>query len=740
MTSLGENVMTTVPALGRRFLIFAAVLLTGLVPAHAALIGFSSDTDSYYEIDPATGGAKLITPVNGDFAGTGLSFLEGELYASDLFYSTSPFEFRFTRLDGQFVTIINNQDLSLNWHGLASDETNRVLYSIPGDQGKVLKRIATDGSITTIGTGTGIDGRGLAYDDNHGILYATDAATLSLYTVNTETGVSTLVGPLNLPIVVGDTMKFIGLAYDEQNDVLYANMLDLPAEDGINISRVGSLYVLDTSTGNATLVGSHTGPHEGSNGVPFIDGLAWIEQLEPIPFIGLGDLPGSSFNSITAGISADGRVVVGCSWSSQGFQAFRWTQETGMIGLGDLPGGEFKSCAQAVSGDGQIVVGNSTSGDGQEAFRWTAQTGMVGLGDLPGGAFSSRARGISQDGSVIVGESTSADKSDEAFRWTEGDGMVAIGGDESGFLRTIATDTSSDGSVTVGFGLGGNGWEAIKWLKRGKKQTVFEALGDLPGGDFNSGAGAVSADGAVIAGDGRTDISTTQPARWTKRLGWVELGDLPGGDVWGRCTDLTDDGSVIVGWSKTDLGDEAFIWDETDGMRRLHDVLASDLGIHFPGWTLLSVQGISADGTIMAGDGVNPQGARESWIARLVSDSGDPSGSIPVVIEIKPDTIGDVTIDIKREKSLPVAIITDETFDATQVDAATVRFGTTGTEARISGSSQEDVDSDGDIDLLLTFRTRNTHISCEDTEATLTGATYSGESIVGTDTFTVICP
>jgi hypothetical protein len=51
-----------------------------------------------------------------------------------------------------------------------------------------------------------------------------------------------------------------------------------------------------------------------------------------------------------------------------------------------------------------------------------------------------------------------------------------------------------------------------------------------------------------------------------------------------------------------------------------------------------------------------------------------------------------------------------------------------------------DLDNDGDVDLLLTFKTRSTGISCGDTSAILTGETYGGEAFAGIDTFTVLCP
>ena len=47
-------------------------------------------------------------------------------------------------------------------------------------------------------------------------------------------------------------------------------------------------------------------------------------------------------------------------------------------------------------------------------------------------------------------------------------------------------------------------------------------------------------------------------------------------------------------------------------------------------------------------------------------------------------------------------------------------------------------DGDGDIDLLLHIRTRDTSLACGDTEATLQGETSSGERITGTSAVTTV--
>jgi len=110
-----------------------------------------------------------------------------------------------------------------------------------------------------------------------------------------------------------------------------------------------------------------------------------------------------------------------------------------------------------------------------------------------------------------------------------------------------------------------------------------------------------------------------------------------------------------------------------------------------------------------------------------------------VSINIKPDTFPN-SINPQNNGVIPVAILTTNTFDATMVDAATVRFGRNGTEAAPVQSALEDVDQDGDVDMILQFSTPTAGIQCGDTQSNLTGKTNTGASIQGSDSIiTVSC-
>lgn len=107
-------------------------------------------------------------------------------------------------------------------------------------------------------------------------------------------------------------------------------------------------------------------------------------------------------------------------------------------------------------------------------------------------------------------------------------------------------------------------------------------------------------------------------------------------------------------------------------------------------------------------------------------------GVLLVVIDIKPGSFPN-SINPRSKGVIPVAILTTPDFDATQVDPATVRFGPGGASEAHGKGHLEDVDGDGDIDLVLHFLTELSGIKCNSTEVSLTGETFAGRPIEGSD-------
>jgi hypothetical protein len=111
----------------------------------------------------------------------------------------------------------------------------------------------------------------------------------------------------------------------------------------------------------------------------------------------------------------------------------------------------------------------------------------------------------------------------------------------------------------------------------------------------------------------------------------VGLGLLDG--AWTVATSVSQGGEVIVGFASDGIDPlGAFVWDSTRGMRHLDDVLASEQGLPITGWTLLEAVDVSFDGTTIVGNGINPSGQSEAWIAVVPEPSAAVSGAIGVAV------------------------------------------------------------------------------------------------------------
>ncbi len=322
-----------------------------------------------------------------------------------------------------------------------------------------------------------------------------------------------------------------------------------------------------------------------------VDSVCLSPFASAASFTPLGDLSGGDFYSQAYAVSADGKVVVGTSNSSRGYEPFRWSVETEMIGLNGLPTGS----AQAVSADGSVIVGSARSTMiSTSAFRWTEETGMVFLQTFP---VYSTASAVTADGSIIFGLSG---VNDTAARWPATEGV-----ENFNLPFSDVAGTSADGSVVVGARPTG----AARWTQA----TGWQSLGS------GRRAYAVSADGSVIVGHRYTIIEDelfTDGFRWTQEDGIIILGP---GSAYG----VSANGSITVG-TTDDLSGYAFIWDEIDGTRSIKEML-SGVGIDLTGWTLRQATGVSANGKIIVGTGLNPDGNMEAWLADLTGVIPEPS-------------------------------------------------------------------------------------------------------------------
>jgi hypothetical protein len=114
--------------------------------------------------------------------------------------------------------------------------------------------------------------------------------------------------------------------------------------------------------------------------------------------------------------------------------------------------------------------------------------------------------------------------------------------------------------------------------------------------------------------------------------------------------------------------------------------------------------------------------------------------AIPVAVDIKPGCSPN-TINLGSNGAVPVAILSSSSFDATTVDPTTVMLSGAAVRLRGQGTpmaSLNDVNGDGFSDLLVHVSTEALQLADTDVEAVLTGRTFGGTPIHGTDSARIV--
>ncbi|WP_249040988.1 hypothetical protein [Marilutibacter maris] len=342
-------------------------------------------------------------------------------------------------------------------------------------------------------------------------------------------------------------------------------------------------------------------------------------------FEGLGDLPGGTFASFAAAVSADGSTVAGQGSVADGrTEAFRWAGGR-MQSLGvSQPGAS--SLAEAISADGSTIVGTRffpTGASPSQAVVWRDGT-LHGLNGFPCGDLGCSASGVSGDGSIVIGQSRWRNgERERAFLWTREDGMQDLqelienrhGADLRAWVLGRAEHVSDDATVIAGLGLWNDtAYDAYRWVEGGSGEVSLSGLGSVS---------ALSPEGFALAGNIGTRFARSGDlVLWTDRETAV-LSVADGGPPF-IAEGMSSCGTTVVGFGDFGDGEEAFLWTAADGMQRLKTVLETDYRLDLTGWTLRRAEDTSNDGSVIVGSGINPDGNHEAWRAVL---HGGKSGS-----------------------------------------------------------------------------------------------------------------
>jgi uncharacterized membrane protein len=350
-------------------------------------------------------------------------------------------------------------------------------------------------------------------------------------------------------------------------------------------------------------------------------------------FTGLGSLAGAVPGSTATGVSGDGSLVVGsCTGAASCNEAWRWTEAGGIVGIGYPPGGTT-STAVAVSADGETLVGRGLVAGEFEVFRWSPSLGFEPIDPPPPAnpTFPEIRIGVvslSGDGEVVVGYTLSDYTPDpipfndftvtESWRWTSAGGfsitLAVVNPVNVGRL----TDLSNDGSAMTAVLGYFDEYRAHRW-----QDGSFEPLPYLnyfdpvtylcTGFPCTSSAEAITPDGSLVVGE-----ANSQAALWFDDGSVIGMGFLPGATA-SIAKDVSSNGERAIGISPASslFGTPLpFLWSAETGMLEIADVL-TQAGLDLTGWTLTGVAGISNDGTVLVGTGVNPSGDSEAWRAVL---------------------------------------------------------------------------------------------------------------------------
>ncbi|MBN1137336.1 MAG: DUF4394 domain-containing protein, partial [Anaerolineae bacterium] len=197
------------------------------------------------------------------------------------------------------------------WTGMAWDPTTQTMYASATDGATATLftiNLAT-GAATQVATISGAPYTiGIAVDGS-GQMYGVDISLDSLLLIDKATGATTVVGSLGFPANYAQ-----GLDYDLDNNILY-----MAAYNYDGVTGQGEMRIVDTATGNTTLLGAVPGGDEvdalaiEAGGAPPWGDIPWVTE---VPTNGV--VPPDSFFDVSVTFDATGLTAGECYTGSLG--------------------------------------------------------------------------------------------------------------------------------------------------------------------------------------------------------------------------------------------------------------------------------------------------------------------------------------------------------------------------------------------------------------------------------------
>jgi hypothetical protein len=241
-------------------------------------------------------------------------------------------------------------------------------------------------------------------------------------------------------------------------------------------------------------------------------------------------------------------------------------------------------------------------------------------------------------------------------------------------------------------------------------------------------------------GEGDYNLPSAPPNPWANHRIWF---DRDGVDQWQALNPLAIDGGTYNTGGTYDIVITLHATSETAGEAYM-TINGLDQGFETDGdWKTME---LSPAGMTFTGDmehlrvfyGMFGYGATHTVVFEDITVDGH-LGEPPLApcfehsIDIKPGSYPN-SINLGAKGMVPVAVLTTDDFDASTVDPGTVEFA----GAYPLRWAMEDVDGDGDMDLLFHFKNQELGLDENSTEAYLTGYTKGGEFIWGVDSVNII--